>query len=129
MYTITVSDRRPNRVLAFDLRELLSLIRDDARRMEWSVADLECIGASASELENLTLPGARVHGDVLLALAEGIEQVIDGEFCAYEPGNSSPIYLLRAVDSSSWDIAADRDELLDVFRKRFTAVVEAGDAY
>ncbi|XXX75806.1 hypothetical protein WMF30_49970 [Sorangium sp. So ce134] len=130
MRAITISDRDPTTgALDFDLRDLLSVIAADAGQLKWEVVSPDCVGARANELDELAARGVRVSGDLLLDIAEGIEQVIDGEFRAYETGKDSPVLVMRAVDSTSWDIASDNDELLRAFRYRFRSVIEAGDAY
>jgi hypothetical protein len=130
MRTITISDKTTTGVLSFDLRDLLQLIGELTTHLQWVVMDhVECTGPRANDLEGLGASGGRVGMRELMIIAMGIEQVIEGEFHGYEAEQSSPTILLRAVDSSSWDIASTNDELLELFRKRFTEVYEAGDAY
>jgi hypothetical protein len=80
-------------------------------------------------LYELAAKGVRGSGDLLVDITESVEQVIDGEFRAYEMGKDCPVLVMRAVDSTSWDIASDNDDLLRSFRCRFHSVIEAGDVY
>lgn len=126
MQTITVVDRTEARTLSFDLKDLLACLGSVATKLRWQVRDLECMGRRADELHDLAERGDLIAGAQLVVLAEGIDQVIDGEFLGYEAGSESPTVVLLAVDSSSWDIASTHEVLLDAFRRRFVAVVEVG---
>jgi hypothetical protein len=127
MRTLTISDKDANGVLAFDLRDLLNLVRCEAEDMHWTVSELECSGSRSAELQELAERGARISGRELIALAADIEQVVDGEFCAYEKGHAKPTLIFRAIDSSAWDVTAEHEHLLEAFRGHFTSVSEAGD--
>ena len=127
MHTITISDKSTMGVLTFDLRDLLNLVRSEAIGMSWAVSDVECSGARSAELQELAERGVHISGRELVALANEIDQVVDGEFRAYEEGQSTPTLVFRAVDSSAWDVAAECEHLLDVFRGHFASVFEAGD--
>lgn len=127
MHTITLMERQGTDPLSFDLRNLLVLVAPAVRRMNWRICGLECVGERSDELHRLALHGDLVDGDLLMTLAAGIEQVIDGEFSGYEPGRAEPTLVFRAVDSSSWDISAESDAVLGVFRRCFSDVHDAGD--
>lgn len=130
MRTITISDKTTTGVLGFDLRDLLQLLGSKAANMQWLVMkDVDCIGPRAEELRGLATRAVRVESRALAAIATGITQVVDGEFCGYEESRPAPTIILRAVDSSSWDISSDRDAILDIFRQHFRAVFEAGEVY
>lgn len=127
MHTITLMERQVTRPLSFDLRDLLALAAHAVKRMNWRVSGLECTGERADDLHRLALYGDLVGGDVLMTLAAGIEQVVDGEFYGYEPGCAEPALVLRAVDSSSWDISAESYAALGVFKAHFADAHNAGD--
>lgn len=127
MHTITLMERQGTDPLSFDLRDLLALAAHAVKRMNWRVSDLECTGERADDLHRLALYGDLVEGDVLMTLAAGIEQVIDGEFWGYEPECADPALVFRAVDSSSWDISAENHATLEIFKARFADVHDAGD--
>jgi hypothetical protein len=65
-------------------------------------------------------PGPWVSGEEFLAHAREILQVIDGEFEAVQPGDLSPPWLiLRAVDSSWWEVYSDDPDVEAAFRRAF----------
>lgn len=80
----------------------------------------------AEELQGLATQGHLISGASLVAIADGVDQVIDGEFLGYEQGDAAPTLVLRAVDSSSWDITSNSEALLDMFWKKYKVVIEAG---
>jgi hypothetical protein len=126
MQTITLMDKSDVGALSFDLRDLLACVASVARQLKWRIGQLECIGNYANELEELAARGL-VEGEKLIALADGIDQVVDGEFFGYEHGSESPALVFRAVDSSSWDVAATSENLFNAFRRRYVAVIEVGE--
>jgi hypothetical protein len=128
MRTITVMDKREGGNLGFDLRDLLSFVAPTVLQMTWRVRNLECIGERADDFHNLAAQGDFITGDRLIALAAGVEQVIEGEFFGYEHAAAAqPTLVIRAVDSSSWDIASSSKAVLDTIRVHFVDVFDAGD--
>lgn len=129
MMTITISDRNAvTNVLSFDLKDLLAILSEDGERSKWTVNGAEVLGRAAEELYAVQSRRERQHGAVLRQLAEKLEQVIEGEFRAYgHDEDANPWLILRATDSSSWDVASNRNDVLDRFRVRFREVREAGN--
>lgn len=127
MRTITVMDRNEAGVLSFDLRDMLACVAPIVTQMNWRVRNLECTGERAKDLHDIAARGDLITGARLVAIADGVDQVIDGEFFGYGQGDALPILVLRAVDSSSWDIASSSEALLDTFRRHYVTVVDAGD--
>ena len=125
MRTITVRLQRETNTLDFDLRDLLACIAPLAAQLSWEVHDLECTGQRANELDALAARGL-IAGELLIEIAEGINQVIDGEFLGY--GNDKRVsVVLHAVDSTCWNIASDRGTVLDALRLRFVNAVDVTD--
>lgn len=65
----------------------------------------------------------RIPGDELLASLPNLLQVIDGEFRAFEEG-SEPWVIIRAIDSSWWEVQSRDASALDAIRHRFQNVEE-----
>ncbi len=128
MKTISISDHDAmTNVLSFDLKELLATLGEDGEQSKWTISGAEASGAAAEELYAAQNRSERMHGAVLRQIADKVEQVIEGEFRAYEHDDDANSWLiLRAIDSSSWDVASSRDDVLDRFRARFHEVCEAG---
>lgn len=107
------------------LDSMLLLLGEEGRAATWSMRAVECVGAEADRLHALSDSDASVPGSDLLAIASGIGQVIDGEFRAYGAGEDEAWLVLCAVDSTWWDIATSREEILNRFRAAYD-VLEAG---
>ncbi len=109
------------RVLAFDLKDILSALRPKATRSFWSVGaveegapdGLDVTGEVAAELEGLAQSGERVNGRRFLKLAQRIRQVIWGEFRGYDsPSSTTPWIIIIAFDSAWFEVrSADEDAL------------------
>jgi hypothetical protein len=125
MKGITVTDRssEDSRFLSFDLLDLLLLLGEEGQDAEWIVSGLECLGPRADELYRLLSNETRISGRHLFDVAKGITQVIDGSFAAYCDGEPIPWLIIRAVDSSGYDIETDDEDVLTRIREHFKEVV------
>ena len=125
MKGVTISDRDPHRnVLSFDLKDLASILPFFSDDFEWEVANLESIGPAADELSQVSDTGVRLSGQRLAALASSVTQVIDGEFVCFQAGTGNVEAILRAVDSSAFDVLSERHDVLEDLRRRFRDVAE-----
>ncbi len=112
MLQLWIKDKVPETgLLAFDLREVLQALGPCAMSWLWVVSDvgegepLEAVGPSLPDLEALELPGDRVSGSRLARVADGIDQVIWGEFRAYrDHGAAEPSVRVVAFDSSYYEV-------------------------
>lgn len=127
MYTITIMDRSDTGILSVGLLDLLDIVKPELGEVAWSMSGLEVLGDSANELYDLETSRARVRTSELEELATRIDQVIDGEFSAYEERGEFPILTLRAADSSSWDVSTNKEPVLQRIRRQFKRIHEVGD--
>ena len=128
MRTITILCQSPSAaVIEARLSDLLSLAGSRARSAEWRVSGVEAIGPQSDLLHGASDSGEVLDGVSLLAAAQEVDQVIDGRFVAYDPGQRHPWLVLRAVDSTSWDAASTDAAVLDRIRARYPRIVECGD--
>lgn len=110
-------------VLLFDLHDILELLGDDVLRSAWRVQDVECVGGEAAyKLHSISEKSGTVEGVKLARLAQAIEQTIDGEFAAYLPMESVPWIIIRAVDSSAFDVLTIRHEVISLIKSKFRRV-------
>jgi hypothetical protein len=124
MFGVAIMDRDPNGVLTLDLKDILRLIGREAQTAEWLVSDVEVLdGEAATELEDLADRGLRIPGQVLVRLSEQVGQVINGCFQAYREHMDKPWIVIRAVDSSAFDVQTDSEALVTQIRQRFKNVV------
>lgn len=126
MRTITVMDMDQG-VLSFDLRDLLACVAPVAVQMDWRVQTLEYTGERAEQLHALVDQGHLITGASLVMIADGVDQVIEGELFGYMQGDATPALVLRAVDSTRWDVASPSEALLDEFRKKYRVVIDVED--
>lgn len=125
MRGISVLDRDERGVVTVNLRDLLHLAGAKAEESEWELRNLECIGdPEADECHRLSNSNEKISGNHLIRLASGLAQVIDGEFLAFQQGESEPWLIIRAVDSSAYDVESEDEALLNMISKRFKDVVD-----
>jgi hypothetical protein len=116
--------------LTFDLPEVLGALGQRAQKWLWRGRDIQYVSRDerdVSVIEELADGGA-VTGARLVAGLEHLLQIIDGEFAATEPGRQTPAVVIRAVDSSWWEVLSDDAVVLAAIRKLFR-VVEEDESY
>jgi hypothetical protein len=123
---VTIRDLKPDRSgLAFDLIDILVLLGADAQRSNWTVPYVECVGGeAAAALDAASEAQEQLTGMRLIELARGLVQTIDGEFIGSLPGEAARWIVIRAVDSSAFDVETDREDVLRLLRARFLCVEE-----
>ncbi|MDH6669128.1 UNVERIFIED_ORG: hypothetical protein M2442_005198, partial [Methylorubrum zatmanii] len=89
-------------------------------------ADFDATGGQAGRLDQLATSGRRIKGDRLRDLANGTQQVICGEFQAYADASTTvPVLIVRAIDSSFYEVAADDTHVLQNLKATFRDVRSA----
>ena len=111
--------------LGFDLTEILDALQPLTIGATWQCRDLYVTsrkGINALELEasSESESGVTISNDELAVLATQLVQVIDGEFSVTRAGETKPWLIVRAVDSSWWEIFSSNDSVFDAIRQRFT---------
>ena len=129
MRCVTVTDRDPaTQVLTFDLRDLLAVLGPDVARSRWAARDVEALGGTAATvLHAVSASGEMLNGERLIELALQVDQIIDGEFSGYLADEARPWAIIRAVDSSAYDICCDLPEVLSAIRLRFSQVDDVSE--
>jgi hypothetical protein len=129
---LRLKDLAEGRYLAFDLKEILAVLELDARNSRWLCTELWCIPFGAPDeqgLEDRYNTGTYLTGEELTALAAETRQVVDGRFRAFRGTETEPWLIVRAVDSSFWEVFSTEQTVLDRLRAQFKDVVEiASDA-
>jgi hypothetical protein len=128
MHGITITDSTDDeRMLTVDLIDILRLLGPSATDSEWQISGVECAGGAAAEdLHHLADAYGRVAGRTLLSLAAGVTQVIDGVFAGYRDGEKQPWIIIRAVDSSAFDVQSKDEEALARMKRHFRNVTVFG---
>jgi hypothetical protein len=109
------------RSLSFDLKDVLSCLGEDVTTRTWTISGVECTGEAADDLHRLSDEIVEVPGELLATLAERVDQVIEGEFCGRLIGETVHTLVVRAIDSTLWEVFGD-DGCLSKIRARFKAV-------
>jgi hypothetical protein len=131
MQGMSIHDLRDNH-LAFDLRDLLATLGPTAltawwrcRTPVWYIAEED---ATIDALEWRDGKAAWVRGTKLVKDTQALRQVVDGVIEGVrsegQPVNDSlsPWVVLRAVDSSWWELYSDESTVFAAVRNRFNDV-------
>lgn len=124
MQGITILDRNADRnTLSFDLIDIIRAIGPSADDSMWTVQNVECYGKSAERMHSVADAGREITGIELRNLATQIDQVVDGEFRARKSNEDSEWLIIRAVDSSGYDVYSSDTKTLKGVQGHFTRVV------
>ncbi|MCP1539620.1 hypothetical protein [Methylorubrum extorquens] len=129
MHIVRIYDMT-NGMLDFDLRHVLAALGAQAIACSWIVSGVaaydeafDATGEQVRRLEELAASGRRIKGDRLRDLADGTQQVIWGEFQAYADANAAvPVLIVRAIDSSYYEVATNDPRVLQNLRAAFRDV-------
>jgi hypothetical protein len=119
---VSITDHA-NGALAVDLRDVLRIVGEDAIRSTWTMRGVECTGAAAEAMHSASDTRGSIDGAKMMELANGIDQVIEGEFAANLDPDAAWL-LIRVVDSSAVDVITDRDDVLARLRQAYARVVD-----
>lgn len=122
MAAISIRDTGVNGVLRFDLIDLLRLAGPTAVASRWVCRGVEATGALAGELHDAADRGTPLSGTDLLRIANGIVQVIDGDFEATAQPGQRPWLRIRAIDSSEFVVITQDVDVLARFRAAYDDV-------
>ncbi|UVC10644.1 hypothetical protein IHQ71_08695 [Rhizobium sp. TH2] len=116
--------------LSFDLRDVLALLAPRSLEAAWSLSavdagfpSFDATGPGGERLEAMAQTGEPVSGKALMAAAQDTVQVIWGAFTAYLPAiHGRQWVIIRAIDSSFYEIITDDREVVSKIEARFNAV-------
>jgi hypothetical protein len=121
MRGVAIHDLHPRGFLAFDLKDILRCLGKNALERTWTIAGIECTGEATEEFEALERSNASVEGSSLASLADRTNQVIWGDFRGRYPGEATESLLIKAIDSTVWEVFGD-DDCLGKIRTAFKDV-------
>lgn len=124
MHGITISDSTPDGFLAVNLIDILEIIAPAIATIQWQITNLECLGTTAEKLYQITDNRQLISSELLLELAAGITQVIDGKFQGYILNENQPWLIITAVDSSAYDVETVDENILNQIRQQFQQISE-----
>jgi len=121
-----IHDMQERGFLAVDLKHVLDLFGERTIQSRWRASEVWATGQetaeAARELEALADGQTFITGEHLSRLAHRLIQVIDGEFSAFERSSDSPWIIIRAVDSSFYEVFSTEPAVLDTIRSSFQKV-------
>ncbi len=112
--------------LSFDLHDILSAMEDFILSRRWIISGVECTGPSAEAMHSASDGGISLSGEELMKMAAEVTQVIDGKFRGFHRTNSVSDIIIRAVDSSFFEVHSGDPKPLDRLRSRFHKIIEVG---
>jgi hypothetical protein len=112
--------------LDFDLLDIVQILGEQGRSYIWRGRDIQYVSRDEQDIAPLEAlgSGAAVSETHLVDGLGQLLQVIWGQFEATEPGSDSPALVIRAIDSSWWEVSSDDEGVLGAVRQRFRAVEE-----
>ena len=136
--TLRIYDLR-NGVLALDLRDLVDLLAPRSLEASWTVSPVSVeyphLGRSFDEfmmtgpnpqgqdkLELLAAGGSSVSGATFSEAAHAAWQVIWGQFVATLPEQSGAWVVIRAIDSTFYEVTSSDKAVLDTIRSTYRDV-------
>ena len=126
MRGVQIRDMNERGFLAVDLQHILDLFAERTVQSRWRASDVwatgQETGEAAQELEALSDGQTFIAGEHLSRLAHRLVQVIDGEFSGFERSSDSPWIIIRAVDSSFYEVFSTEPAVLDTILSSFQKV-------
>ena len=124
MQALRIHDMEPGgRFLAVDLRHVLDALGDRGLDSSWQIDGLWATPETeVNPLERLANQQEPVPGRALKDAANNVDQVIDGEFLAFEPAQDHPWVIVEAVDSSYYTVRSKDLAVLWSIRDHFRDV-------
>jgi hypothetical protein len=136
MTTLRIYDYRDSGVLALDLRDLIDLFAPRSLESSWIVSPVSLeyptlgrtldefmvTGQGGDQLERLAASGSSVSGLILAEYAHATNQVIWGQFVATHPEQADAWVVIRAIDSTFYEITTSDDAALAKIRSAYKDV-------
>lgn len=126
MRGIVIRDLTESGCLAIDLRHVVDLLGIRGIQSQWLVSGVWATGEQEpSELKQISNAETSISGQELSRMANGVYQVIDGEFAGFENGSDQPWIVIRAVDSSFYEVLSSDQHVLGMIRDSFSDVSDS----
>jgi hypothetical protein len=125
MLAVTIHDTRVmhgGEVLAFDLIDILRLLDPATKGSSWTCKNVECTGNLCEDLHDASDSGEVLSNPRLIQIAQGVLQVIDGDFEATRFGENRPWLAIRAIDSTLFVVICIEEGVIQKIREHFKEV-------
>ena len=127
MHGVIIRDSSGN-TLNFDLKDIVAVLGERTINSYWLCSgDFEYTSEAdipIEALDNAYDRGERIKGSEFINIIKRLIQVIDGTFEAFEINKKQPWVIIRAIDSSWWEVFSNEPVILDNIRARFNFIEE-----
>jgi tetratricopeptide (TPR) repeat protein len=104
-----------------DLYDLIVALGERALHSTWFGSGVDCYGEKAEQLYAFTDNDRPIEGRELLLIASGIQQTVEGDFQAFDPGAASHWLFIRAWDGSGFYVETDDPQIEKQLQAHFEA--------
>lgn len=125
--TNQVDSKKPAR--AIDVYDLLTVLGKRALSSTWLGSGVNCYGERAEELFSFTEQNQPIEGQDFLRITSGIQQTVEGDFTAFDPGATSHWVLIRAWNGSGFYIETNDPKIKDRLKTQFPWMEEVEGAH
>ena len=123
MFGIKIQDSRPGGGwLSFGLSDILGVIGEPALTSEWRCLNLWYIAVRDGTFDECRERSRKLSGKELVAFAASVHQTIDGEFIAKKQGSNKAWLIIKAVDSSWFEVWSSKPKVLEELKSKFAKV-------
>jgi tetratricopeptide (TPR) repeat protein len=120
--TKQIQPEKPERTL--DLYDLMLALGEHALQSTWFGSQADCDGEKAEELYAYTDKNAPIAGHDLLGITSGIRKTFEGDFQAFDPGESAPWIFIRAWEGNGFYIETNDPKTKKRLESHFQGVEE-----
>jgi hypothetical protein len=122
-YGVTIDDvADEDPWLAVHLPDILDLFVTEVKNSQWKIFVEDCLGDTAEQLWAISDSKTVISGQKLRELASGVYQIIDGEFTGCHSEEQDAWIVIRAVDSSWYDVYSRDEYVVERIRQRYKVV-------
>lgn len=123
MHAVTIHDSRRGK-LAFDLSDIVDVLKDRIRDLEWKVHCGVCGGSGGDRLDKAADSDDVLSGPTFLRVLSKVARVIDCDFEGIDPRTKRPALVIRSGDDTYFAVLAKDSRDIDAIRARFKDVRE-----
>jgi|GEM_PF-4986275 len=120
--------------LTVSLRSILQALEKSVDEFYWQICGVaeygcqfEVVGKAAPDFERLKRDKTKLDTEKLRALCKREHQLIWAELCGHQQSETIPSVVIRAIDSSWFDVSTDNEAVIDNLKIAFkyTQIVES----
>lgn len=120
-YGVTIYQTDDNE---FDLIDILKVIGEKGKELNWKISDLDCLGENSEVLHKISDQNKQISGAEFYQLFSQIHQTIEGDFVGFEKNSTNTLIRIRAIDGSEFDVEIYDSEILKNIRNNFEKVID-----